>query len=172
MVDLQRVGATGSEESVRGCGVKGGRLGICGGWYWRFSNSIRLEENIYVLDGTLSHISHKTFFARGREDGINFLRVSDIYMDYRRFNVVFAGINHIPHDYRRRNRETVENGKINKEVFSERFYLYLQYYTWGLHWGIPNKAYFYVQKQAKNEEENFHETLYSQKLESEGCLGN
>lgn len=53
------------------------RPGICGGWYWRVSNSIRLRENIYVLDGTLSHISHKTFFLHDiKENEINFARVS------------------------------------------------------------------------------------------------
>lgn len=40
-------------------------------------------RNIYVLDGTLSHISHKTFFAGSKESGINFDRVSAVHADYR-----------------------------------------------------------------------------------------
>lgn len=56
------------------------RTGICGGWYWRVSNSIRLQENIYVLDGTLSHISHKTFFPHYKGERNKFY--THVHMDF------------------------------------------------------------------------------------------
>lgn len=41
-------------------------------------------NNIYVLDGTLSHISHKSFFFLGTwVNEINSARVSDVCVDYR-----------------------------------------------------------------------------------------